>query len=465
MDQVTSSRRTLLKTAASLAALPAFGGQAQLARRPNILFFFPDQLRYDWTGLTPESGVRTPNLNQLAARGVQFRRAVVASPLCAPSRACLASGREYESCGVPSNKTDYPLEQQTYYRLLRDAGYHVTCCGKVDLSKASNNQGVDGKLHLADWGFSDGINNAGKHDAMKGAMTPYDPYMTYLKSRNLSQVHVDDYERRHGKEYAATFPTPLPDDAYCDNWLANNGLDLIKGTPKGKPWHLQVNFTGPHSPMDITASMERKVRGRDFPSPNHSTEFTRETHSLIRQNYTAMVENVDRWLGVYIELLKSRGEFDNTLIVFSSDHGDLLGDHNMWGKSKPMQSSVGVPLVVAGPGVAKGVSSDALVSVMDLAATYLDYGGVARPRQMDSRTVRPLLEGRSTKHRSHLLSGLNDWRMVDDGRYKFIRGFQMEDSPEKELLFDMKNDPKENDNLAKRKPEEVARLAKLLKPA
>ncbi len=453
----------MLRNLAAVAALPLLGAQAQPSRRPNILFIFPDQLRFDWTGLNPESGVRTPNLNQLAARGVSFKQAVVASPLCAPSRACLASGKEYDRCGVVNNSVDYPMEQRTYYRLLRDSGYHVTCCGKVDLAKKSNNQGLDGKLHLADWGFSDGVNNAGKHDAMKGKVTPYDPYMTYLQKRQLMHVHVEDFEKRKG--YTDTFPTALPDDAYCDNWLAQNGIDLIKASPKDKPWHLMVNFTGPHPPMDITASMEKQCRALKLPAPNHSSEYNAATHQLIRQNYSAMIENVDRWLGIYIDLLKSRGEYDNTIIVFSSDHGEMLGDHNMWGKNKPLQASVGVPLVVAGPGVAKGVSSDALVSVMDLAATYLDYAGVSRPSDMDSRSFRGLLEGRTKTHRTHLLSGLNEWRMVSDGRYKLVRGFAMEDSPEKELLFDRKNDPRENDNLAKRKPEEVARLAKLLKPA
>jgi arylsulfatase len=469
MNQATTTRRSLIQSAAALTALPAIRSQAQSSRRPNILFIFPDQLRFDWTGANPEIGVRTPNLDLLAARGVRFTRAAVASPLCAPSRACLASGMEYERCGVPSNGTDFPLERQTYYRLLRDSGYHVTGCGKFDLAKKSNNQGVDGKLHLTDWGFTDGVNNAGKHDAMKGAKNPSDPYMAFLQRRNLSQTHVDDFAKRKG--YDATFPTALPDDAYCDNWLAQNGMDLIKASPKGKPWHLVVNFTGPHSPMDITASMEKLVRGRNFPQPNRNTEYDAATHVRIRQNYSAMVENVDRWLGLYIEMLKSRGELDNTLIVFSSDHGEMLGDHNMWGKIKPLQASVGVPLVVAGPGVAKGVASGALVSVMDLAATYLDYAGAARPKAMDSRSLRAVLEGKTKRHRDHLLSGLDPWRMVNDGRYKLVRGFSMESGRkgkaaagggETELLFDMKNDPLENENLAKRMPAEVTRLAKVL---
>lgn len=460
MDQSTPTRRTLLRKAAALTAIPAIRGYAQSSSRPNILFLFPDQLRFDWTGSNPAVPVRTPNLDRLAARGVSFTRAIVASPLCAPSRACLAAGKEYDRCGVPGNGADFPLQQQTYYRLLRDGGYHVIGCGKLDLAKAGNNQGLDGKLHLTDWGFSDGVNNAGKHDAIRGAKTPTDPYMAFLQRRHLIEAHVNDFEKRKG--YGATFPTPLPDDAYCDNWLAQNGIDLIKASPKGKPWHLAVNFTGPHPPMDITVSMEKMVRGRNFPQPNRNTEYDAATHVSIRQNYTAMIENIDRWIETYIELLKSRGELENTLIVYSSDHGEMLGDHNMWGKTKPLQASVGVPLVVAGPGVAKGVASDALVSVMDLAATYLDYAGVNRPKDMDSRSFRGVLEGKSKRHRDHVLSGLGPWRLVNDGRYKLVRGFSMGSGGETELLFDMKNDPLENENAAKRMPAEVARLAKLL---
>ena len=91
---------------------------------PNFLLLFPDQLRFDWIG-NPEVPVRTPNLERLRRRGVLFRRAVVPSPLCAPSRACLAAGKEYDRCGVRSNADNYPLRQTTYYSLLRAAGYHV----------------------------------------------------------------------------------------------------------------------------------------------------------------------------------------------------------------------------------------------------------------------------------------------------------------------------------------------------
>ncbi len=467
----TGSTRRLFFGQALAAAAPA----APRGRRPNILLFFPDQQRPDWTGLYPALPVRTPNLASLARRGVVFERAVVASPLCAPSRACLAAGKEYHRAGVPNNGYDYPIQQTTFYALLRAAGYHVAGCGKFDLHKKSPTWGLDGRHLLPEWGFSDGIDNAGKFDAISsGASTPRDPYMGMLHRRGLAAVHVQDFNRRRGPQsYSNTAPTPLPDDAYCDNWIAANGLRLLRGAPSGKPWFLQVNFTGPHNPMDITRSMEQPVRGRSFPQPNRASDFDPATHNAIRQNYTAMVENIDRWLGVYLEEIRRRGELENTLIVYSSDHGEMLGDHNRWGKSLPYQPSIGVPLVIAGPEVESAIRSRALVSLIDLAATFLEAAGLRVPVDMDSRSLRPLLAGKAKSHRGHLLSALNEWSAVWDGRYKLVSGFRpaardKKDAaaPSETLLFDLDADPLENHNLAAREGAHVERLSRWLpKPA
>ncbi len=458
------TRRSLLSSApvVALARGPFLLGH----KRPNFLFIFPDQLRYDWVG-NPQIPARTPNLDWIASRGVRFQRAVVPSPLCAPARACLASGKEYDRCGVPSNAYDYPLEQPTFYAMLREAGYHVMGCGKFDLHKATLDWGLDGKRLLREWGFSDGIDNAGKWDAIRsGAETPKDPYMAFLHQRGLAELHVKDFARRRSElgNYTVTEPTPLPEEAYCDNWVANNAIQLLRRAPRNRPWFLQVNFTGPHSPMDITREMERTCRDRTFPLPNGSSQIPPSVHNAIRQNYTAMVENIDRWIGRFIEVVEDRGELENTLIVFSSDHGEMLGDHDRWGKSVPYHPSVSVPLLIAGPGVQPGVRSQALVSVMDLAATFLDYAGVRRPEDMDSRSLRPVLEGKTEHHRRWVQSGLGSWRMVWDGRYKLITGFDPSSKKgEREkavgpLLFDLQEDPLENHNLAAADSEIAAQL-------
>jgi arylsulfatase A-like enzyme len=463
---IVPTRREFFLSAGAAASLA--GAQPPGSGRPNILFLFPDQHRFDWTGESPRIPVRTPNLDALARRGVRFSNAVAPSPVCAASRACLASGKEYDRCGVPGNGADYPLDQPTFYSMLRDAGYHVTGCGKFDLHKKTRDWGVDGKRLLTEWGFSDGIDNAGKRDAVQsGAVTPKDPYMAFLHQRNLASVHVEDFRRR--KNYAATFPTPLPEDAYCDNWIASNGLELIRRAPPQKPWFLQVNFTGPHEPMDITKRMDEMCRGIRFPLPNRNMQFTGDTHLAIRQNYAAMIENIDRWVAIYVDELKRRGELDNTLIVYSSDHGEMLGDHNRWGKTVPYQPSIGVPLIVAGPGVKRGLVNQGPASIVDLTATFLDYAGLPASPAMDSRSLRSVLQGKTRLNRGVVLSGLGAWRLAFDGRFKLVRGFdpagaQGRVSPETAarsplLLFDLAKDPRENRNIASEAPEVVTRLS------
>ena len=158
--------------------------------RPNILLLFPDHHRFDWLGVNPHLPLSTPFLDHLAAHGTRFTNAVCPSPLCAPSRACLAAGVDYTNCAVPDNGHDYPLASRTFYRMLRESGYHVMGCGKFDLHKASYTWGACGRGHLKEWGFSDGIDNEGKWDAIQsGNDTPRGPYMTYLESRGLREAH------------------------------------------------------------------------------------------------------------------------------------------------------------------------------------------------------------------------------------------------------------------------------------
>ncbi|EJD6670939.1 sulfatase-like hydrolase/transferase [Providencia rettgeri] len=449
-------------------------------KRPNFLFILPDQHRFDWIGANPNLEVKTPNLDSLIARGTRFQQAFVPSPVCGPSRACLASGREYDRCGVGDNFTVYPTTQATYYEKLRDAGYYVGACGKLDLAKPTFDNGIDGRNHMSEWGFSDMVNCAGKGDAVlewDKFKTPFEPYMAYMLKRGVADIHAADITSRGGgrakgpEAYAKTYPTPIDDEDYADNWIGRTGIEMIRRFPKDRPWHMVVNFAGPHDPEDITQRMEKTVRGRKFPQPFNSTQLDPEQHEAIRQNYTAMVENIDRWLGIYLDELKQRGELENTIIVFSSDHGEMLGDHNRWGKNVPYDASVGVPLVVAGPNI-QHRTSDALVSLIDIAATFLDYAKAEIPDGMTALSFRPLLEGRTNDHREYITSGLLNWRMVRDKRYKLIEGFDPslmksygsvpKGTKRPIVLFDLQEDPNESNNIASQQPEIVASMKKRL---
>jgi arylsulfatase len=446
-----------------------------MTERPNLLFFFPDQLRPDWLGLNPDLPIRTPHLDRLADRGVSFNRVVCASPLCAPSRASLATGLRVHRCRVPNNSFDLPLDSETYYQLLRDSGYRIGAVGKTDLHKRTKWYGLDGwTANCGILGFTETVDQAGKWDAVNsGAEEPQDPYMAYLHRVGYAQTHVDDYLHRRkiaretGKQ--AAHPTPLPTEHYTDEHAGRMGMRMLRDFPSGAPWHLTVNFPSPHPPFDAPASWLERWNGVDFPQPHcpgeeeqaehsRSRAMTPEDHLAVRRNYAAMIECVDYWCGQMVAEVTRRGELDNTLIVLSADHGEMLGDFNSWGKGSMRWPSVGVPMVIAGPGVEMpGRSSDALIELTDLAATFLEFAGVSVPEGWDSRSLVPILRGEAEAHRGFQVSMLNEKRMIADRQYKLILGEGKET-----MLFDTLADRWEDHNLAQKLPEQVKRLTEQL---
>ena len=366
---------------------------------------------------------------------------------------------------MPNNQTDYPLDQPTYYQALRDAGYRVAGVGKFDLHKDTSemtklNWHLDGSRCLNEWGFTDGIDNEGKLDgsaSYRAHNAPRGPYMKMLHDRDLAETYVQEHEQR--KAHDDAYITALPDDAYCDNWIAENGLNILRDLPARQPWHLAVNFTGPHNPMDVTEPMAERWRDVSFPPPHAdgTGDISNEAQQRIRRHYAAMIENIDRHVGRFIDAVRQRGELDNTIIVFASDHGEMLGDHGLWGKSKFQEPSVRVPLTVSGPGVQQNVRARALVSLHDLTATFLEAGGAASLPGMDACSLWPVLHGECDVHREYVVTALKDWRAVIDTQYKLVLGW--DDSP---ILHDLHADPWEDHNIAATEPEVVSRLSALL---
>jgi choline-sulfatase len=314
---------------------------------------------------------------------------------------------------------------------------------------------------------------------------PDDPYMAYLHEEGLAETHIEDFDRRDEvavePDRYGTFPTPLPEEAYCDNWIADNGIELLEATPADEPWFLQVNFVGPHFPWDVTEEMHGWYRNPDvtFPEPAEPrSEVGADQHQALRRNYAAMVENLDRRLGDFLDYLERTGQLDETVVVVTADHGEMLGDHGTTGKGTPYQPSVGVPLVVAGPDVvARGRVTDP-ATTLDLHATALDYAGLD-PDAVDSRSLCPFLAGDGDPPRSTVSAGLGPWRLAFDGRYKLIRGYDLDRTAsdqhdtfdtwdqvelagrlrtEAPVLFDLVEDPGEQENVAATHRDVVDRL-------
>lgn len=419
-----------------------------MANTPNILFLFPDQHRHDWIGARSDLPLNTPNLDGLADRGMLFTNCYTPSPVCSPARACLAHGQRYTRTNVRGNGDITDPDRDCYYRVLRKAGYQVGGVGKFDLDKPSLSWGLDGQKCFEDYGFTHGCNSEGKGDAIisytKNHGTPMGPYMHHLEQNGLADQHVamyhDDAGNWKGLCYSAI--TPLPDAFYSDNWIGQKALDTLNSFEPDAPWHLVINWTGPHDPYDVTAAMHARWQDTAFPAAHQNTKDDPKEISLRRQHYAAMIENIDRQIGELLDWLDAHGQLQNTLIVYSSDHGEMLGDHNRWGKCHWRDASARVPLIVAGPGVQPGIISDTLVSIHDLAALFCDVSGSTVPQSMDARSFLPVLVGDEAVHRDHLAVGLSEWRMIVTPEHKFVVDHQCGDH-----IFDRIKDPQDDHNL------------------
>lgn len=441
-----------------------------MGRRPNILFFFSDQHRGDWMPYDPklmrEQGVpdlelHMPNIRGLMERGTTFTQAYSPAPVCAPARACLASGRRYRNCRVYQNNVNYDPKLPCFYAALREHGYFVTGVGKFDLNKADLDWGDGFHSLLRQMGFSDASDSEGKMDTVWAAMDAAPgPYGRMLAKHGLLDAYCEDMVSRGRGDT----PTPLPGKYYADNWIGEKSRDMLMRLPKSQPWFMQVNFSGPHDPWDVTVEMKDRVRNRRFPLAAGCTK--PEENQRIRQNYAAMIENIDRIVGDCICVLDQLGMLDNTLIVYSSDHGELMGDHDLYGKSKPEQGSIHIPMVIDASrlGGRPGVCASAPAELQDLTATFLDYAGVQPKFEMESVSLRGVAEGTQTAVREFAISELicpnrmgplRSFAAITDGRWKLIL-----DNSAAQRLYDLKADPFEHKNLAEQHPQEIDRLRK-----
>ncbi|MEM6334122.1 MAG: sulfatase-like hydrolase/transferase [Planctomycetota bacterium] len=428
--------------------------------RPNLLFLFPDQWRWDWLGCHDGSGtiygdapVRTPTIDALAARGTRYTRCRTNSPLCAPARACLAQGVRYGRCGVIGNGQPTPTDTPNVFRLLRDAGYHTMTCGKSDLFKPDPADNPTGYVPVMEaLGFADGIDHRGKGDAVNRARRGVvEPYTKMLAERGLLDAHLADHPEKALQRPAR--PSALPADAHTDTFAADNALRLLDRAPGDRPWLLWVNFPGPHDPYDPPAEALAGYSMEDFAPPvNYKAGAVAfRDWPADRLHYAASCSWIDRQIARLLERVAERGEMDDTLVVFASDHGEMLGDHGRWTKAVALEGSVRVPLIVAGPGVGAGEVRDDLVELIDVGASLLTAGGVAVSGEMDARPLS--VHGGLPREVQH--SALGDWEMVCDGRFKYARHVGR-DSPGS--LWDLDADPAETTNRRDDFPDDLARL-------
>ncbi len=438
-------------------------------RRPNVLFFFSDQHRGDWMPYdnatrkrqgTEELALEMPNIKGMMDRGVSFTEACTPAAICAPARACLAAGKRYRNCRVDTNKVNYDTALPSFYKELSDSGYFVTGVGKFDLNKADLDWGDGCHKTLQEMGFSKALDSEGKMDVVWATMqgTP-GPYGRMLKEHGYLDAYMDDMSTRGN----SPSPCPIPDELYADNWITERGCKLLSELPDDQPWFMQVNFSGPHDPWDITERMKKAMEDRNFP-PAADCPF-REANLEVRKNYAAMIENIDSNIGKLLEALSHRKDAENTLLIYASDHGEMMGDHGLYGKAKPYNGSVHIPIVIDASrieGTIHGKCFSCPVELQDLANTILDYAGISRPDSLESISLRSILTGKKEKIRDYSISELinpnrkglyTTFGTISDGDFKLIL-----ESGKQPRLFRISKDPFEMDDVSSLFPEKVKEL-------
>jgi choline-sulfatase len=425
--------------------------------KPNLLLIMDDQHRYDYLGAAGADWVNTPNLDRLARRGVLFTHCCTNSPICAPARCSLAAGLLPHRMGCLTNQDFLPRRVTTYYQRLRDFGYRVGCVGKLDLAKADGYNGIRGDRPCTyTWGFTDPEECEGK--AMAYAKDyPRGPYTYWLQQQDLlAQMHQEMVDTWNGDRPPHT-PTDLPTDAFEDSYIGRRAAKWIREVNDEFPWHYFVSFVGPHNPLDAPHEFARRYA--DAPMPEAIADelegkpdrirnrarknLTAEEVRTMRRQYCAAIELIDHQVGMILDALTETGQLDNTYILFSSDHGEMVGDHNLVAKHVAYEASLRVPLIAAGPGIEGDRVCDELVELMDVNPTLCELAGLEAQPDIDAVSFAGILRGRTDTHRDCAVSHEHPYACIRTRTHKLIDTF--ENALE---LYDLRDDPEELHNIA-----------------
>jgi arylsulfatase len=438
-------------------------------KAPNIVFIITDQQRFDTIAATGFDYMISPNLDRLVREGVCFTRMYVTSPSCAPSRASLFTGLYPHTNGVYRN--DEPWTH-TWVGQLADAGYR---CVNV------------GKMHTHPFEYPFGFHERhvveNKDRATERLPFYLDNWDKAFWTRGYEKPSRATYRRREDyKEQLGAFVWDLPEDLHSDNFVpefAVMWLDRYKGT---EPFFLQIGIPGPHPPYDPTQDYIDMYKDRDLPEairdpaaidrqPSalkklrqqhiavdhdavvHLENPTPEQMRRQREYYFANVSMIDTQVGKLIEALEQRGVLEDTVIIFTSDHGDCLNDHGHSQKWTMYEPSVRVPAIVWSPGrIQSGKAVDDLVSHFDFGPTILELAGLNPPQWMEARSLLGYLQDAQTDPREfvfsehagdRILSGTEFMTMIRDERFKLVHFVESDEGQ----LFDLHADPTEINDL------------------
>ncbi len=354
-----------------------------MTQRPNIVFIMTDQQRRNSLGAYGCRYVSTPTLDELAQRSTVYEHCYCNTPVCTPSRAATLTGKPIAGHGVYNLFDILPQNERLLPYYLRELGYSTALVGKLHVSgilfERDNRNRYDG-FDIYELCHEPSIHLDGK----------FNGYGRWLKEN-----FPDEYERVATDGRKRKF---RPAESHFSTWVGERSAEIIRGADADKPFFLMAGFFDPHNPYDhYPPEAAEWLHEQYYEPPIRSEEeivkcpegvrFEREIHTRnadrtpeelheMRRNYFASISFIDRGIKRIIDALRERGIYDNTLIIFTSDHGDMLGDHSLYTKGSSFyEDSTNVPLIVKYPGQRKGERSDRLIQLNDLFATMLSHGG------------------------------------------------------------------------------------------
>ncbi|MCX7825298.1 MAG: sulfatase-like hydrolase/transferase [Verrucomicrobiae bacterium] len=437
---------------AGLLLAPSFLLAATMpaASKPNILFILADDLGYGDLRCYGRDDVRTPVLDQLAADGVRLTQCYANGPECTPTRAAFMTGRYQQrvgglECAIGTGNVGryddavrlrethdlgLPVEETSIARMLRDAGYATALCGKWHLGYepkfAPNKHGFDHAFYCIGGGMD---------------------YFHHVETNGAPALYLD------GK--------PIRREGYFTDLVTDDAIRFIERGDR-KPFFLCLAYTAPHSPFQGP---------KDFrPTPLAADSPLQEQGKAPREVYVAMIERMDQCIGRVLDALDRRRLADNTVVIFTSDNGGTRSARNApfsGTKGSTFEGGIRVPGIVRWPEkIPRGIVSEQVCITMDFTASILRVAGAQPPagRKLDGIDVLQLLETNNPPLPRTLFwrqrRGDRTWWAVRDGTLKLVR--QANGTDITENLFDLAADAAEKNDLLKQKPEEVARLKKLL---
>lgn len=433
---------------------------------PNILFLMTDQQRWDAMGCSGD-WVQTPNLDRIASEGVQFTNCVTTSPVCIPTRLSLATGLYPHNTGVWNNMGHTLLaETPTWMQAMRAAGYRTSLFGKTHLHPHSGDlRDREGLMNA--YGLDD-VNEIGGPRASARTLS----HMTAMwEEKGAWEAYRADYRERFSTKPHLVRPSTLAFEDYADVYVGQQAKRYLQNYDRQEPWCCWVSFGGPHEPWDTPepyASMydpetmppaiprppvgERPHGHLDRLMQRMNPKFEPGEIGRLRANYAGNVTLIDDQIGEIIEAIAARGELDNTVIVHTSDHGEMNGDYGLIYKSNFLNGAVRIPLLVRTPKASglqttpTGSLCDSPVEWVDIGPTLVELAGGELVHRQFGKSLCPVLTQPESTHRDFAISEIEGEIMLLNQEWKAA----LNANGEVYLLFDVQNDPNETENLAGR---------------